>query len=146
MSSNCIYCNTLTSNAKFCSRSCSASYNNKGIRRHGKEDNICLNCGSKTRNIKFCSNTCSSQHRHKDKNPKLSNRLRQAKYRAKGLRKLHPEADVEKIKKTYENCPIGHEVDHIIPLSLGGLHHEDNLQYLTIEENRKKGNRYVGRR
>lgn len=145
MSSNCIYCNSVTSNAKFCSRSCAASYT-KGVKRHGKEDNMCINCGIKTRNAKFCSKRCSAQHRHKDSDPKLSNRLRQAKYRAKGIRKLHPEANVKKIKEVYENCPIGHEVDHIVPLSLGGFHHEDNLQYLTIEENRRKSNKYIGRR
>ena len=33
------------------------------------------------------------------------------------------------------------EVDHIIPVSLGGLHHQDNLQYLTPDENKRKGNR-----
>ncbi len=34
---------------------------------------------------------------------------------------------------------IPHEVDHIIPISKGGLHHQDNLQILTQQENRKKG-------
>lgn len=50
-------------------------------------------------------------------------------------------ADLEKIKEIYMNCPDGYEVDHIIPISKGGLHHQDNLQYLTISENRSKGNR-----
>ena len=45
------------------------------------------------------------------------------------------------IKQIYLDCPKGYEVDHIIPISKGGLHHEDNLQYLTISENRRKGNR-----
>lgn len=31
------------------------------------------------------------------------------------------------------------EVDHIIPLALGGKHHPDNLQLLTAVENRRKG-------
>lgn len=39
----------------------------------------------------------------------------------------------------YKNCPDGYEVDHIIPISLGGKHKLSNLQYLTIEENRSKG-------
>lgn len=149
MSSNSIYnncknCNVKTKNKKFCSKSCSASYNNKGVRRHGREDNICMNCGNTTRNKKFCSNKCSASYMNKDADPKLSNRLRQAKYRAKGYRKMHPEADAAKIKVIYQNCPSGHEVDHIVPLSLGGWHHEDNLQYLPIKENRKKGNRFIG--
>ena len=39
------------------------------------------------------------------------------------------------------SCETGlpHEVDHIIPICKGGLHHPDNLQILTMEENRKKG-------
>jgi hypothetical protein len=42
---------------KFCSKSCSAKYNNIGVRRHG-EERFCLNCNNKTTNKKFCSNTC----------------------------------------------------------------------------------------
>ncbi len=43
------------------------------------------------------------------------------------------------IGKFYKNCPEGYEVDHIIPISKGGLHCLCNLQYLTIEDNRRKG-------
>jgi hypothetical protein len=39
----------------------------------------------------------------------------------------------------YKNCPHGHEVDHIIPISKGGKHILSNLQYLTWKENRSKG-------
>jgi len=53
---------------------------------------------------------------------------------------------VEQILTIYEECSrisaetgIPHEVDHIIPICRGGLHHPDNLQILTMEENRKKG-------
>ena len=51
------------------------------------------------------------------------------------------DADHELIKEIYNNCPDNMEVDHIIPVSLGGLHHQDNLQYLTPDENKRKGNR-----
>jgi hypothetical protein len=40
----CKHCKKETKNPKFCSRSCSASFNNKGIRRHGSEPNKCSNC------------------------------------------------------------------------------------------------------
>lgn len=42
------------------------------------------------------------------------------------------------IGKFYKNCPKGYEVDHIIPISKGGLHKLSNLQYLTFKENRSK--------
>ena len=34
---------------------------------------------------------------------------------------------------------IPHEIDHIVPICKGGLHHPDNLQILTMKENRSKG-------
>lgn len=58
-------------------------------------------------------------------------------------------ADKEKIKAIYmeaqrltEETGIPHEVDHFYPLQgrfVSGLHVENNLQILTISENRKKG-------
>lgn len=42
----------------FCSHSCSVSFNNKGVRRHGDAPIDCLNCGIKTHNEKFCSAQC----------------------------------------------------------------------------------------
>lgn len=44
----------------FCNRSCSATFNNQGIRRHGEAPVECLNCGAKTWNDKFCSRDCNS--------------------------------------------------------------------------------------
>ncbi|KKN19943.1 hypothetical protein LCGC14_0940720 [marine sediment metagenome] len=55
------------------------------------------------------------------------------------------EEQLQQIKDFYINCPVGMTVDHIIPLRgkfVSGLHHPDNLQYLTPEENSSKGNRY----
>lgn len=37
---------------------------------------------------------------------------------------------------------LGLHVDHIKPISKGGLHHPENLQLLTPEENLKKGAKY----
>lgn len=52
-------------------------------------------------------------------------------------------ANTDKIVEIYKNCPTGYHVDHIIPLNAEdacGLHVEHNLQYLTAEENWRKGN------
>ena len=54
-------------------------------------------------------------------------------------------ANLEKIKQIYIDCPKGYHVDHIITVvnnNVCGLHVESNLQYLTAEENLKKGNRF----
>ena len=64
-----------------------------------------------------------------------------AKYRASKMGQTPDDANKMWIDMIYEYRPEGYEVDHIIPLSKGGLHHEDNLQYLTKSENCRKGNR-----
>jgi len=63
----CKNCNIETYNPKFCSRSCSATFNNKGVNRHvnkhlHKEKNNCFNCGKITNNKKFCSLKCSYEY------------------------------------------------------------------------------------
>lgn len=140
----CLTCSQETNNKKFCSRSCSATYNNTGRRRHGKPANSCKVCGNTTGSSsqKYCSSVCHGVSRKKSKDLiRKNNAERQSRYRAKQYRVLDPTANKEKIKEIYLNCPDGYEVDHIIPLSKGGKHHEDNLQYLTISENRSKNNR-----
>lgn len=75
--------------------------------------------------------------------------IRNAKNRA--LRNLRipnwiTEEDYEKISEIYKKCPKGYHVDHIIPLQgklVSGFHTPNNLQYLTVEENLKKYNKYT---
>lgn len=57
-----------------------------------------------------------------------------------------PDADKAKLIWFYEEAKrltlftgIKHEVDHIIPVSKGGLHHHNNLQVLPWMQNRAKG-------
>lgn len=63
-------------------------------------------------------------------------------------RKLHATpswANLDIIKRIYENAE-GMHVDHIIPLQgelVCGLHVENNLQYLTAEENLRKSNTFI---
>ena len=47
----------------------------------------------------------------------------------------------KEIGKFYKNCPQGYEVDHIIPISKGGKHCLNNLQYLTRAQNSRKHNK-----
>lgn len=137
---------------RFCSQSCTASHNNRGVRRHGKSveerSRPCSRCGVMTIRSKFCSIECSNLSRTipesiRNEKRKLRSRIGQRKYQAKNLRRLDSTADGILIARIYQNCPEGFEVDHCIPLSRGGTHHENNLQYLTIEENRSKGNRLI---
>jgi len=53
------------------------------------------------------------------------------------------DADIPAMQQFYLHCPVGFEVDHIIPISKGGQHTLSNLQYLTISENRKKSNKLL---
>jgi len=62
-------------------------------------------------------------------------------YRARKYNAIIESSDLELIKRIYENCPDGYHVDHIKALAAGGLHHQDNLQYLEISENCRKGKR-----
>jgi len=63
---------------------------------------------------------------------------------------LLPTTDDELIKKLYEqraemSKKHGQEyhVDHIIPLSIGGAHHQDNMRVITAKENMEKKNKYI---
>ena len=72
---------------------------------------------------------------------KAQNKACVYRYRARKYKAIDGTEDKDLIFKIYKNCPKGYEVDHIIPLSKGGKHHEDNLQYLEARENKRKGNR-----
>lgn len=63
------------------------------------------------------------------------------RYMTKKKNQTPNNADIPAMQQFYINCPVGYEVDHIIPISKGGLHSIENLQYLTISENRKKSNK-----
>jgi hypothetical protein len=49
------------------------------------------------------------------------------------------------IEQFYQDCPRGHHVDHIVPLThhlVCGLHVLANLQYLPAQENSRKRNKF----
>ena len=60
-----------------------------------------------------------------------------------------PTTNFEAIKEIYKHCEIitkktgiQHHVDHIVPLKIGGAHHQDNLRVITAEENMEKHSNY----
>jgi ribosomal protein L40E len=69
---------------------------------------------------------------------KTINKMRVGQYRARKYNATPADADKKLISKIYKACPEGYEVDHILALAEGGLHHESNLQYLPAMENRRK--------
>lgn len=55
-------------------------------------------------------------------------------------------ADIDKIREIYNKCPLGYHVDHIVPIqgkNVSGLHVENNLQYLTAQDNLRKHNKFT---
>ena len=148
----CVFCQAkiiAKNGKKFCSSSCAAKYNNRAYPKRTKAKKI-VKCGwcdnlMVKGDKKYCSLTCYfcylDSRRVSDEHEKIKNGINQSKWRAKKRRVLAPSADVEKINETYQNCPSFYEVDHIIPLSRGGLHHENNLQRLPKKENGSKGDK-----
>ena len=64
---------------------------------------------------------------------------------AKRLRERTVYNDKIEIAEFYRYCPLGYEVDHIVPLNgknVSGLHTMSNLQYLSTTENRRKSNKF----
>lgn len=74
-----------------------------------------------------------------EEHKKARNKANVYAWRARKYNAIIESSDLNLIKTIYENCPSGYHVDHIQALAGGGLHHQDNLQYLPIEENCRKG-------
>ena len=73
-----------------------------------------------------------------------------ARYKAEKRNQTPLDADKDKIEEFYKEAHIltkktgiQYHVDHIMPISKGGLHHQDNLQVITATENLKKSNKII---
>lgn len=105
----------------------------------------CVSCNVEKNLHKLYNNNLMNQYRTKAKvNAKTY------RYRTRKKDQMPQDADNEKILWFYkeaerltEETGIIHHVDHIIPISKGGLHHQDNLQVLTKRENLSKGNKLL---
>lgn len=128
---------------RFCSRKCSTKVCNAAFYMQ----KICPICRGRHRNKKFCSAKCRDEAQKVLLTPEvLANRrlttlLKVRRYQARRYNQIPDNANMDDIKEFYKNCPSGYEVDHIIPISKGGLHHQDNLQYLPFLDNRRKSNK-----
>lgn len=83
------------------------------------------------------------EYRHKHYMENKSEYIIRARTRQQNLEVRSWKSEKQQLKLFYKNCPMGHHVDHIIPLNgknVSGLHVIANLQYLTAKENISKGN------
>ena len=91
------------------------------------------------------------EQNHRSQNPGVY-RAKTSKRRAALLQAVPPWADLGKIQEFYDTADaLGmwtgewHHVDHIVPLlgkTVRGFHSQDNLQILSADDNRRKGNRH----
>lgn len=106
-------------------------------------DSWCLTCMKDYRSINV-EQVKQTKALHQKNNPEQY-AFSTAKRRAAKLRACPAWADLELIRKIYDNCPNGYHVDHWAPLqgeNVCGLHTEFNLQYVEASKNISKGNKF----
>ena len=81
----------------------------------------------------------AEKHKQWGKKNKHLTRQSRAKRRGAERNQTPHYANLDLIKLIYENCPDGYQVDHMTPISKGGLHWESNLCYLPASINYSKG-------
>jgi len=111
------------------------------------QEKSCPHCNKKfTGKTKFCSRRCGWDAKKRPISievKRAKNRETYKRYIARRKYQTPIGEDIKALQQFYLNCPKGYEVDHIIPLSKGGAHSLENLQYLTKEENRRKSNKIL---
>ncbi len=114
------------------------------------------NLGQVNKNSRKWRKNNIEQCKEYNKQYKMNNRDKsntlEANRRAMRINQTPNGADKKKIGYIYfiargmtEKFGKKYHVDHIYPLSKGGLHHEDNLQILPSEDNLKKGNKITSK-
>ena len=116
----------------FCSHSCSGSFNNRGVRRHGKGLNKCKNCDKKVKHSgnSYCSTKCRINYTHETRYNELS-KPGTAKHYSGSIRKTLLFIRGNKCElcniETWQNKPIPVVMDHI-----DGKADNNNLDNLRI--------------
>ena len=104
----------------------------------------CKECRSKSAANWYSHN--KEYHQNYLENNRAGFNANNAKRRAAKLQATPSWADLDAIRKIYEECPKGHHVDHIYPLIsdwVCGLHVVENLKPIPEKDNMTKGNRYI---
>lgn len=86
---------------------------------------------------------CVSDYAVRNDEARNYRNAQKAKYTASKLNATIPGYE-EELKEFYKHRQEGYHVDHIVPLSKGGVHAPWNLQYLPAKDNLTKSNKYDG--
>lgn len=97
--------------------------------------------GQKNNKSYTCKSCCKKQTKEYRKLHPEVTKASNAKRRALTKDGLDVNTDYKLVTLIYSNCPTGYHVDHIVPLSKGGLHNETNLCYLPSTLNLKKSDK-----
>ena len=112
----------------------------------------CLICGTEkeksyhSKNL-YCSHQCAQRASRVPRDETYYKRKRSIaneawqRYHAKQKAQTPADENIQALQEFYANCPNGYEVDHIVPISKGGLHSLSNLQYLPWLDNRRKSDK-----
>ena len=147
----CLQCGKETGNPKFCSRSCSAIYNNKGIKRHGNNTTICPMCGgNKSLTSETCLNCFRIRTTVKQGKRKLEEVIRDnSKYKCEQVRR-HAHAVMRDFSNKEKKCEVcGYdiylELCHIKPIVdfdfedlLEDINNLDNLMWLCPNHHKEQ--------
>lgn len=119
---------------------------------NGKKCSVC-GCTERivgTVNDGDCINCKRINHQDYKKRTRPKQNAHNAKRRARKLDQTPLDADFEKIEKIYEEAKRLEKekgepfhVDHKVPLSKGGQHHESNLRPIPAKENLRKGAKII---
>jgi hypothetical protein len=126
----CKNCFQETNNPKFCSRSCSVTFNNIGRRRHGNAPKFCLKCNKKTQS--HLSNLCNKCKRKEEYDVKIEKWLSGEIIISGRMIKRYLQETISScsscgLQKTWNNKPIVLEIEHI-----DGNSENNRIENLTL--------------